>query len=78
MIGQLVKNRETGRLGIVKSLLAEGRAVVTRCNERGVPTPDTYRNNWGLQRGPGIWISSLNKWEPVVINGPAVQMPLFT
>lgn len=78
-IGQLIKNTETGRLGMIKSVLAEGRAVVTRCNEQGMPTKDTRKTLWGTAKGPGIWITLLDKWEPVATQQPpARQMFLFT
>lgn len=64
MTGQLIKNRESGRLGIVKQMLNSGRAVVTRCDEQGVPTKDKRKTSWGTANGPGIWITSLDKWEP--------------
>lgn len=76
-IGQLIKNTETGRLGIIKSFLEENRAVVTRCNEHGVPTKERSRTLWGWQNGPGIWITTLSKWEPVTTQQPAGQMLLF-
>lgn len=76
MIGQLVKNRETGRLGIVKRLLMEGRAVVIRCNDVGAPTPDKYKCGHALNQ-VGIWITSLDRWESVATQ-PAGQMSLFT
>ena len=78
MIGQLVKNRDTGRLGIVKRLLMEGRAVITRCNDAGIPTRDKYRSGIATPT-VGIWISSLDKWEPVTAQQPpSGQMFLFT
>ena len=69
--GQLILNKESGRLGIVKHLLDSGLAVVTRCNDQGVPAADSYKTLWGTRNGPGIWITPLDKWEPVVIHGPA-------
>lgn len=76
--GQLIKNTETGRFGIVKQLLSYGRAVVTRCNADGIPSADTYQSScWGMRRGPGIWITPLDKWKPATVNKSLVQQSLF-
>lgn len=80
--GQLLRNTDCGRFGVIKKLYGCDIAVVTRADEAGNPTPDSYRF-YGMVQHIDIWVTRLDsgKWVPVACVqklSQAVQLPLFT